>query len=500
MRNLFRFQQPKQKIGLVSKERRDVLEQLQDFLNQELFESTGILVDFWQNQQDAISNQEIKEIIINKDLNEEMFSFWIQDYSNLISNHISSWWKKAIETGADKQTFFSKAIKKGFSSNPGSNYILNYINNHGGELITNISNEQREAIKGLLTNSVMNEHSADELAKAIRPCIGLNTKQATANLNYYDHVKESLTKAHPRMKPSSIELKAREAADKYAKKQLRYRAHMIAQTELARAYNYGAEMAAEQAFQDGYLGKFERIWCTSGDKNVCSECAILNGTKVEKGLIPPLHPLCCCAIQYVEIEKPRLESVNHPRLVEFLEVKNEELLSEELKGNLEKEIELIPPIHRSILESRVTSLQIINKGNSRFNRENGTIYLRNDFEKGEAIHEMAHIIEEILEVWSNTKFINLLRDTIGEIDYMADVIEDTETFVKTILRINNTDKFISIYQSRVYDEVSGVLDDFSFNYQSLGDFFSEAYKCYLINPALLKEKQILIYNFLEELK
>lgn len=500
MSHLFRFQQTKQKIGVVSKGRKDVLERLQNFLNQELLEPMELLIDFWQNQQDAMSHQEIKNFIIKEEWKEEMLSFWVQDYSYFISNHMSNWWKDAIKMGANDQTFFSGVMKKGFHSDPVSRNILNYIHNHGGEFITNISNEQREAIKGLLTRSVIQEHSIDELANAIRPCIGLNARQATANLNYYDHVKESLTKAHPRMKASSIERKAREAADKYAKKQHRYRAKMIAQTELAKAYNYGADMAAEQAFQNGYLGRFERIWCTAADENVCSECNLLNGTKVAKGILPPLHPFCCCAIQYVEVEKPAiLPNITSVHNVDFLEAAGTELLSEQEKGNLEKELSLIPQSHRDIIKQELKSMQIIQEGNSRYNRENGILYLRYDFEKGEVIHELAHIIESQLGIWIDGGFIESIKVTFGGENPLMYWINDEETFVKPIQRLNWNEKLLSEYQGRIYEEIGAVNENFEFNYYSLGDFFSEAYKYYLIDIEYLKEKQPAVYEYIEKL-
>ena len=71
------------------------------------------------------------------------------------------------------------------------------------------------------------------------PGIGLTKGQAKANLRYYENMVATLKKDHPRMKPESIEKKAREAAAKYAERQHRQRAMTIAQTENAFAYNWG---------------------------------------------------------------------------------------------------------------------------------------------------------------------------------------------------------------------------------------------------------------------
>ena len=109
---------------------------------------------------------------------------------------------------------------------------------------------------------------------------------------------------------------------KYAERLHRQRAMTIAQTEMAYAYNYGADEGIRQAQADFLIGKCVKKWCTSGDANVCEDCAKLDGTEVgmeetffsgnkveydESGLFPPLHPRCACAIEYIEVEPPNYD-------------------------------------------------------------------------------------------------------------------------------------------------------------------------------------------------
>lgn len=158
-------------------------------------------------------------------------------------------------------------------------------------------------------------HTVDELARLIRPCIGLTEGQAKANARYYDNIVANLRKEHPRMKIESIRKKAREAALKYAERQHRERAFTIAQTESAFAYNRGADEGIRQAQAEGYLGIVKKRWSTSGDDGVCEICASLEGMEIDmdaefdfKGkilfrghkLLPPAHPRCACAIEYIE--------------------------------------------------------------------------------------------------------------------------------------------------------------------------------------------------------
>lgn len=103
--------------------------------------------------------------------------------------------------------------------------------------MTQCTDTQKEAIKVFLERTVRERHSVDELAKMIRPCIGLTKPQAQANLKYYENMVKTLREQHPRMKAESIQKKARTAAMKYAERQHRQRADNIAQTEMAYAYN-----------------------------------------------------------------------------------------------------------------------------------------------------------------------------------------------------------------------------------------------------------------------
>ena len=59
---------------------------------------------------------------------------------------------------------------------------------------------------------------------------------------------------------------------------------------------------------------------------------------------------------------------------------------------------------------------------------------------------------------------------------------------------------MSAYQGRIYEEIGAADDNWDFNYHSLGDFFSEAYREYVINPDALKEKQPLIFSYIERIK
>ena len=146
---------------------------------------------------------------------------------------------------------------------------------------------------------------------------GANTvhgKRYTRLYEIYNSVKTQLRADHPRMKEESIERKARTAAAKYAERQQRYRAETIARTEIAQAYNAGADAFIREAIRHDLMPEMKKEWSTALDERVCKECQALEGVQISMDdsfetqsgrrnvtvLLPPLHPRCKCAVKYVE--------------------------------------------------------------------------------------------------------------------------------------------------------------------------------------------------------
>lgn len=297
----------------------DALNKLNGFLNAASAEPVYFLQSMWGNQQSAITYKELREAITNGYMSESTLQAWQQDYSKLVSDKLAPTWISAMEAA-------SQGIKDAHDSfffDHNWAGVTNWVKNHGAEFVTNSSTEQRNAISALVARAYSKGESAEELSRAIRPCIGLTQRQAIANQNYYDHVKEQLLKNNPGMKDATAAKKAQDAAAKYAAKQHRYRAQVIAQTELAFAYQHGEYEAVKMAQAQGLMGTVEKIWSTAYDDGVCAICSALEGTKIAmdddfpfgknpqlfagQRLTPPAHPLCRCAVEYREISPPVIQ-------------------------------------------------------------------------------------------------------------------------------------------------------------------------------------------------
>lgn len=478
------------KILYKSKSEQDVLQKLNDFVDSHLDRPAVILARMWQDQAEALSYPEIREAIMNGDISKETMQDWIQDYAVMAAKTFMPLWMAGAAAGGEAEPLTSRI--SGFSFNPKAKGVRRWVAEHSGEMITAVTKEQREAVRAMIGRAVDGKYTVDELARVIRPCVGLNRPQATANLRYYETIRDNLLDKHPRMNVESAQKQAREMAVKYAERQHRQRAVMIAETELVSAFNQGNEQAVRQAQQQGKLGAVRRIGSTADDERVCKKCADRHGKEIplEDG-IPPWHPRCRCAIAYEPTDEPLAEEVvNEP---DYLRI--EDNVSYEARTQILEEWDLIPAKHQAILEEEVVGVWDSPYGNSKTDKRYGLIYVSKELDKGEFIHEAAHILEDHFKVFENEKFVRILRDTFVD----GWLIKDTETFVRPIYRMTSR-KLVSDYQGRAYVEmgipyqIDGELNPYTF-----ADFFAEAYKAYVVSPSLLKNKNRKLWDFMEEL-
>lgn len=262
------------------------------------------LTRLWDKQKTDITYAELRQMILTGQIDSATIERWRQDYSRFVTGELMPLWKDMIDGAVSA---FSERWPT-WAFDTGTEQIAEYTAHHAAELVTNSTGQQIEAIRTMVQRAAtVQDLTVDQLAQIIRPTIGLYKGQAVANLNYYNTVRRTLTKNHPKMKVTSIEQRAKEAAIKYAEKQHRYRAHMIARTELAFGYNTGEYNSIRQAQTQGYLGRMKKRPSTADDERVCSICRELEKETVEidepfsNGMMfAPWHPHCRCAMDYIE--------------------------------------------------------------------------------------------------------------------------------------------------------------------------------------------------------
>jgi len=149
---------------------------------------------------------------------------------------------------------------------------------HCAKLVREVNQETKNGIRTYIREGIRQGQSMDQVARELRPLVGLTEKQTQAVMNYRDKLKEEGTYTDKKFQ-------------RYADKTHRRRMQTIARTETARAQNMGymeglGDLGVERA----------EFSATSG---ACDECNDLNGQEFPldeaRGIIP-VHPNCRCAL------------------------------------------------------------------------------------------------------------------------------------------------------------------------------------------------------------
>lgn len=172
--------------------------------------------------------------------------------------------------------------------------------------------------------------------------------------------------------------------------------------------------------------------------------------------------------------------------------------SKNLDSNIKRALEKLP---QKIIELLKDTKYIISNKNSYYDRKNDTIYLLKDSDEYEILHEIGHVIETKLDILRDEKFIDIQKSELENINLITDL--QTLKEYQNINFVKNTGKFISDYQRRVYeyDIDNNYLinyNTYAFNERTLGEYFSEGFRCYFKENKLLKRKDIDLYNYIKE--
>lgn len=283
----------------------EVLRLLRSFLDANEPGLVRFLVNTWRSQGQAITYKEIREAILRGDVDYKWLDDWMQDYAKLVEQVMRPAWEKAIEEG-----FKNKALEyPGFYFKPMAEGVRDWASTHAAEFVTNVSTTQIEGIRAVVQRAaVLEDMSVDELARVIRPMIGLTKQQSSAVMKYYEKLREK----------GVTPKRAKDMALRDAARRHRSRAYDIARTELATAYNTGADDAVRAAQAKGYLGEMEKEWCAADDERMCPYCGKMDGKRIAmdeefEGISsswstrrhPPAHPGCRCGVRYVPAKRPQ---------------------------------------------------------------------------------------------------------------------------------------------------------------------------------------------------
>lgn len=280
------------------------LRKLRSFLDASEPRLVQFLVNLWHAQGQAITYKELREAILAGELSTEYLDQWREDYSRFVTRYLLPEWERAMEAAAKEIN--AKYKYPDWHYKPAAAGASEWMQTRAAEFVTSVSETQMEGLRAVIRHAAeLHTMSVDELARTIRPMVGLYAQQAQANIRYYEKLVENGVKPE----------KARDLSIRYGARQHRYRGYMIARTELAFSYNKGMYEGTKQAQNDGLIGEVIKTWCTADDERVCKICGGLEGKRVAMDeefnyqtklsaenpgirLTPPAHPHCRCTVIY----------------------------------------------------------------------------------------------------------------------------------------------------------------------------------------------------------
>lgn len=186
--------------------------------------------------------------------------------------------------------------------------------------------------------------------------------------------------------------------------------------------------------------------------------------------------------------------------------KNQYTKNKNLDSEIKKAIKLVPNEIQELLNN--TGIKTTKK-NSYYDRDNDIIYLLPDSDKYEVLHEIGHVVETKMDLMRSDRYISLQSRQMKNINPIYDLehIDGYEVIYngkkEKVDFVKDTGKFISEYQRTIYDEDIDnnprILDNYEFNPRTLGEYFSEGFRCYYQSNNLLRRKDIELYNYIKEI-
>jgi hypothetical protein len=264
----------------------------------------------------GIDRETIEKLIAEGVLDRvDLYLPW-DEFNNLLERELGEHLIKGIRDGANlAQADTQRAAKKALGFEPVLTFdatnprVERWIDKNTARLVTLVTDETKAAIKDAVRDAMREERAPIEVFRRIKAVIGLNQRQGKALENY----RSGLIKA------GAAKSRVTELVNTYREQQLKYRANMIAGTEMMAAINQGHIEGQRQAVDEGFVkGKAMKQWITAPEDGIlCPSCRAMNGKKVpldapfnvtlyretSKGLkvvgnvkvdTPPVHPHCRC--------------------------------------------------------------------------------------------------------------------------------------------------------------------------------------------------------------
>lgn len=480
--------------GEVKKEQNnypEAIKELRETLEEEQPELEQYLLELWDNQQREITAQQYIEMVKKGKETKEIEKQLLQSTSIFVLGKMLDKRQSAMEKGAEKIVKKITERQSSFLFDIKYHETKKWIEKSCAEQIVQLTKMQKDAIKLVIDRAETLGITTEGTADLLKPLIGLHKGQVTANVNYYNSIKQNLLENHTKMKEQAAEKKALEKAKQYAKNQKEYRAMTIARTELAGAYNAGEFYSIKQAQKDGLMGKVKKYAISAGDGRVCKGCREVEGqetnqydyfkTQWGEFLFPPFHTSCRCAVEYEEISEPEEIAPKPPEVTTIDTQQNDSYsTSDEADSFMDRVIGRISGKDKEFIESRLREfdkgLEIIqnetikqlliearndvkfvkwNEKGSKFKEKSNIIFLGQDATASTIAHELFHKIDHTYGISRSGILTNVIQK-----DY--ENLQRTSKFygisIENMLYLKHTHIFRTEKENRVKEPYRGISD------------------------------------------
>ena len=177
---MIRFTKAKPKAKVKAKpkgSKKATLNKLKAFLAAAEPEAIEFLVSFWNTQAKGVTYKELREAYLAGGITEKQFTKWQKDYSKMVDSILAPKWQQEADLAAAQ----AKAQYPHFFYEPSVSTGMDFIKQHGAELVTNLAQEQKDALNAIILHvSGYTAITPDEAARIMRPIIGLTKPQAIA--------------------------------------------------------------------------------------------------------------------------------------------------------------------------------------------------------------------------------------------------------------------------------------------------------------------------------
>ncbi|MGN0654140.1 MAG: phage minor capsid protein [Oscillospiraceae bacterium] len=179
--------------------------------------------------------------------------------------------------------------------------------------------------------------------------------------------------------------------------------------------------------------------------------------------------------------------------------KADSILESEIK-TLDDVVSVIPEKHLSAIKEHISSIEIIkSRGYSSYSPKTRTVYLNDETKNNDIIHELGHVLADVYNIYDDDKFLSVLSDNLP-IDSWYNVLTTTHpNESKITVYFLKSPKFLNNYQGRIYFDSEFIDYSEPIPLKSFQEYFSVGFDAFFNNADMLKEKDYLLYKYIEEM-